>query len=781
MVGAAMNIENKLLVRRIKRQLPQIIAAALIIAIGAAFFVTLKTVLLQYEKVTEEYFTEYSLADYTIYGTGFDKEDISKISHLKGVKSVQGRFTGDYRVGNAVMRVLSTPIGGNQVNRPYIYEGRYIESDDECMLLKKHADAYRLKVGDTIELKVQNQKYNLRISALITTPEYVYLAQSESVPMADPYDFGVMLVSEGIFNSRLDSIYNEINILFDSETDATNTADNIKNILKPKGIMNDVLKDNLISYKMYQDDLTQIDTFAYIFPVIFFIIGAMIIYVMQKRNIAKERKQIGIIKALGFSDTQVLLLYTKNALIIALIGSISGCLMSIAFGDYVLNAFRYMFDVPGLAFAYHLDLWLIVLLASVLVCILSNFVGIKLILKINPAEAMHAEKPKSGKRIFIENIKPLWHNLSFNTRYALKTSLRNKGRFFAVIFGMTAAVSLTVFALGFSDSFDHLINKHYNNFTRYDLAVNTHATPFDKDLDILTLPGVVKTAKTVILPVNIESESKKSSYPLLVVENDFDMLDLKNHRGETITIGEGVVLPAYVAGKLGVTKGDTVRISSPGNIFDAIEATITDLSAQASGFHIYSSFDFIKRELSLDEVVYNNVLLKTEGSVKELSQLLDKNKNVLGTTSIEQDKNTLLKLLDTIGFLINTLIIFAIVLGVAVLYAVGIINLSARSYEFIVLKVMGYSTRDIVLACLKETLLQITIAIPLGFGLGNLIIFGIKDEFSNDFLAVTPHIYRESYLYAILLLITISILLMLFSVRFIRRLNMIEGLKLREE
>ncbi len=687
----------------------------------------------------------------------------------------------DYKSGEATLRTVSTPYKGNLINKTYIYEGRQIENDSECLLLKKYADVHGLKMGDNIDINIQNKVHNFKITGLIASPEYVYLARSESVPMADPHHFGVMYISESFFKNSLAGEYNQINVMFDSEADNTEAARRIKETLKPKKILYDIFKSGQTSYKMYKEDLKQIDSFTYIFPVVFFFIGAMMIYVMQKRNIVKERKQIGIFKAMGLSDMEVLILYTKYAVIIAFLGSIGGCLLSVTLGDYILNIFGEMLEIPELVFALHLDLWVIAFVLALTVCVFSNFIGIKTVLKISPAEAMHAEKPKSGRKIFLENIKPLWNSFSFNTRYSLKTSLRNKGRFFTVVFGMTAAVALTVFALGFNDSFSYMINNHYDKFTKYDLSVNIQTVPLEKDIDIVSLPGVEKYAKATILPAKLEIGGKKLDYPLLITETDFDMLDLKNNKGEMIHPQDGIVLPEYVANKLDVAKGDKVKISSPGGSFNDVEVFVSDMSIQASGFYIYTDYRFVEKEFDIEKMIYNTVFIRAHGDIKELTQRINDSKSVISTTSKEQDKNIQIKLLDTISFMIQILIAFAVVLGIAVLYAVGIINLTARSYEFIVLKVMGYSTKDIMFAYLKEIFLQIIISIPFGFLSGNLILLGIQDEFSNDSFALTPHIYTESYLLAALLLIVISAVVMLLSIGFINRLDIVEGLKAREE
>ncbi len=776
-----MKIQNKFLLRKIKNQLPQLISAALIIAIGVGFFVTLKTVLYQYQKMSEIYYEEYSLADYTIYGVEIDVNDVEKVRQIDGIKAAEGRVMADYVSGDTTLRTFSVPIKEPLINKTYFYEGNHIKKDSECLLLKKYADVNELKIGDNIELKIQNEIHNFTITGLVATPEFVYLAQSESVPMADPLAFGVVYISENYFKDRLNIGYNQINVMLHREVDSAEVTKQIKESLKPKKVLYDLFKDQQISYKMYIEDHNQINSFAYIFPFIFFIIAAMIIYVLQKRNIVRERKQIGILKAMGLSNIKIVGIYTKYAIVVAVLGSLAGCLFSIVLGDYILDIFGEMFDIPELIFTVYLGLWVIGFIIALVVCVVSNFVGIKKVLKIKPAEAMNAEKPKKGKKILLENIKPLWNRLSFNTRYSLKTSLRNKGRFFAVVFGMAVSVALAVFALGFNDSFNYLINTHYNDFVKYDLMVNIKAVPLEREIEIIRLPGVQTYFKSTILPVKIEKENQKLDYPLLIMEDGFDMLNLKNEAGEKINLKDGIALPSYVANKLGVNKGDKVKLSSFGSYFDDIEVEVRDTTLQASSFYIYANYDFIEKEFEINNMLYNTIFIKTDKDVKELSQRINDGEEVISTTSKEQDKNTMLKILETMSFMIQILIIFAIMLGIIVLYAVGIINLTARSYEFIVLKVMGYGTIDIMIAYVKEIFFQIVIAVPFGFLLGNLILQGIKGEFSNDSFVLIPHIYNKSYLLATLLLVIISSIVLLLSIKTINRLDIVEGLKTRED
>lgn len=146
-----------------------------------------------------------------------------------------------------------------------------------------------------------------------------------------------------------------------------------------------------------------------------------------------------------------------------------------------------------------------------------------------------------------------------------------------------------------------------------------------------------------------------------------------------------------------------------------------------------------------------------------------------------EDAKSLKNMMMIFDPFIYSLIFFAMVLGVAVLFAIMTINIASREYEFVLLRVMGYSPLQIIVAYIKELLIQIIIALPLGIVLGNLMLMGIGDAFSTDAFEMIGRIYPTSYLYSFLLLISVMVIVTFFAFRKINKLDLVAGLKEREE
>ncbi|MDR0272004.1 MAG: FtsX-like permease family protein, partial [Clostridiales bacterium] len=492
-----MKTSFRLILRKTRLHIPQLIGLMLLLIVGVCFFVTLFTIVTRYEESAEHYFIDRAYADITFYGV-FSDESIEMLSARNEISKAQGRVVRDLREGEQIFRVISLT---DEINLPYIYEGRLPQSETECILLNRNAVAMNLKIGDTLTLGERV----LSITGLAASPEYIYMVQNERTLMAHPDRFAVIFVTPDFFPEG----FNEIVAL----TDSTNSTVDFD-----IGAFRTILQKDQSNYYLYRSDLGEISSFAYIFPLIFAVLIAVVIYVMLKRTIQKDRRQIGTMKAVGVSDGKIIFIYLAQFCVAAFFGAILGCLAATVISDLIIGIFSSMFEVPTLNFVIYPWLWLLAVVISVLICAVSGLVALFAILPMLPAIAMRPRIPKGGKKILIENAGFLWKRFSFNTRYAIKNSMRNKGRFFAVVLGMCGSCALLVFSLGFYDSIGNTQNMYFENFSNYDIVV---------DFDPIPLAAAHPSAefmnesqKVLVLPVEIDD----ANYMFAITESDFDMV-----------------------------------------------------------------------------------------------------------------------------------------------------------------------------------------------------------------------------------------------------------------
>jgi putative ABC transport system permease protein len=286
----------RLMFRKMRHQLPQLIGMGLLVLIGAAFFVTLYTIYLSYDEHANQLFTSQGYADVTYYGS-FDGNDVTTVEAKDGIRKAHGRIVQDFREKDVTLRVISLTDG---INMPYIYNGILPKASNECAVIKKHAEARDIGLGDTIMVNGQS----LKVTAIVASPEYVYLSQNERALMAEPNRFGVIFVVEEFFEGS----YTEIVALGDIQNEgAVKTGEAI-------GAVRTVMQKDQLNYVLFEADLKQIRTFAFIFPLIFALLIIVIIYVMIKRTIALERRQIGVCKALGVTVEACVTLHSTDSI-----------------------------------------------------------------------------------------------------------------------------------------------------------------------------------------------------------------------------------------------------------------------------------------------------------------------------------------------------------------------------------------------------------------------------------------------------------------------------------
>lgn len=717
------------------------ICLILLLMVGVCFFITLFTISMRYEETAEQYFTENAYADATLYGA-FDDGAAELLSHQKGVLRIAGRMVQDFREGERIYRAISLTDG---VNTPYIYEGRLPENSTECVLLLRNAKAMELSVGDTITL----DGTALLVTGLAASPEYIYMVQNERTMMAQPDNFAVLYVAKEFYPEG----YNELVALTGDDFSLDESAEIV-------GAFQTTHRKDQINHTLYRNDLEEINTFATIFPFIFAVLIAAVIYVMLSRTIQKDRRQIGTMKALGMPDGQIIRIYLTQFCFVSLIGGLLGCFLAMLVGDGIIGIFSSMFEVPTLSFTVYPALWAGAVAAVIILCAVSGLIALFRILPLLPAHAMRPRIPQGGRRLLLERAGFIWKRLSWGTHYALKNSLRNKGRFCAVVLGMCGSCALLVFSLGFYDSIGNTNDEYFSGFANYDVIISFDPQPLAAPHPALS--QVDSGYKALVMPAEIHGEN----HTLAIVEQGFDMVKLPTDR-----LQSGIILPEYFARQWNVDVGDVLEI-------DGHATSISAITPQYLGLALYTSFDYINTVTDGLPPVYNAVYARNEDMAGFTSFLKD---NHIDFSTSDDDRTSFDSIMESMSVLIWFMIACSVVLGFTVLYSVGLINLSAREYEYMFMGVMGFPHKGIMAAHIKETLFQLVLAVPLGFLTGNLLLDSIKGEFSGSNFVISAAILPQSYYLSAVTVIGVTAVMAAVTSRHIDRLDIVEGLKAQDD
>ena len=789
------DIKTKLLLRKINKQLAIFISAVFIVALAVLFFVAVKTVYRDFKLSAENYFEDNLLDDLVLFGI-FSEDDINTIKDINGIERAEGkhRFQGKIEKINIEDETITEDNEKNKesidaiiygtddkyvrINKPYVYKGKYILETNEIAINKNFADARSLEIGDEIELNFNNKTETFIIASLVSYPNYVFLFKDGASTVSKPEDFAVVEINEEHFKYIP---YNSIYIKYKENVNRVNIENFIRIKLKQK-IFYFTDREQSVNYVNYEQTLLQIDSFSYICPSILLLMAILLLYIIQRRNVAVERKQIGIMKAIGLTDASIMYMYIKYSFLVSFFGILLAFISAKIILPSIFEQLTKIFDMPNFTYNTYFDLWIIAGAIILFVCILSNLLAAVSILKLNPAQSMRGEPPKGGGKNFIENLS-LWNKFSFNTRYAMKNASRSKTRYLASLWGMFAAISMTIFAQGFNNSFDYFLSTLYQKFSLYDIKAAINPTKWEEDSEIITNNIIKSYDKAAIYQSRIYSAFKNDSenlyIPTLIYKDNFSSLDIPENENPEETI----MLPKYLADKLKIKENDYIGIElyTLGNSVSRI-VKCGKFVEQQGMFFIYMDKKFAEKEFDISDD-YNNIFLTKKENISDeyIKEILDDSEDISYYSFVNDEYTANKNQIATIYLLVQILIFIAFLLGATSLYGVGVITLATRRYEFTLLKVMGYTTKEIMIATLKETITQIIIAIPTGTAAGFGILYLVKKPFSSKLFSFVPHIYDESYIYAILLLITAIFLVSIMSAHYVNKLDMVEGLKDREE
>lgn len=725
--------------RKMKRNVAQMVGMGLLIAIAAMFFTTLFTFKTSYEKEMTTLFHQQNYADVTLTGH-FTEEMEDRLTNDRHFSSVEGRTVQDFRSGENTVRLISI---SQKLNRVILEKGRLPKNKTECVLISQYARKKNVQLNDT--LTVNQQK--LKIVGIVRSPEYVYYAQNERSFSADAKKFAVAFVPREFF-----PFINQLLLSSPKKIEEKH----LQKLLNYQAFTDQ--KDQ-INYQMYEGDLDQFVSFAYIFPTIFWLLSFGIIFIILRRTLLKEHKQIGILKALGTNNFSIISIYTRQFVLLGFFSSLIGCLFSYPITELLFRVFSSMIELPTLTYHFEFRYWAITILISTIGCGVFALSSMLDILKEYPAISMKQRVPKVKKKRKKSRVLQF---LSFNTRYAFATSLRNKGRFVLMVLGMAASTGLLLFSLGFNDSISGVADSYFKTFADYDIAVQL-AEPVPSEQKVLKNISDIKEQDPTL---QLTGKVKGDEYPLVLTNPTISTLALPAKKME-----QGLVIPEYYAKKWQVSVGDSLTINDR-------KATISAILPLSMGLAVYTSYDYAHSLFKDLPAVYNMIYLTSNQPNKVIEQLKEKN---LFYTTVKEDRQSFQSLLENMGVLILLLVICSVTLGATVIFCLNLMNLTIREFEYMFMNIMGYSKKMLLRTINIENLLQLFLALPLGFIIGSQLLEVIKEQFSQNSFAMQPRITIESFVITAGIVIFISSLRLLMANRFIDRLEIVEGLKIQDE
>ena len=777
----------------------QFISMIIMMTLGIGIFLGFNMEWKTIEYDVGNFFDETKYADYRLYSeTGFTKADLDAIAAIDGVDAATRYLSVNLEIKGESKKAVALDVSENYTVSTFtLMDGaEYDESGNGVWLSDKFAALNGIALGDTLTLEFQGLEIEAEVVGLIKAGEHMICLADSNQVMPDFNTFGYAYISPAKLTSILrEKVLAEIasemeaagvpadtakeqaeaaltDEMIDEATDRAFPQINLRSGLE-KAELEDavadalgrtlmvVAKDDHAVYKEAMGEATEGKAMGSILPVLFLAIAILTMVTTMHRIATNEKTQIGILKALGFKNRTILVHYSLYGLFIGIVGSALGAVLGYFVCKAVMSENGMMgtyFDMPDWtaatpAFCYPIIAGTVMLLALI------SFLSVRAQLRGTAADALRPYTPKKMTKSVLEKL-PFFGKMSFATKWNLRDLMRHKSRFAMTLVGIIGCMILLVGGLGMRDTMAGFLDLLDNGVSHYATKVNLveGTAPDDAreliaelDADWESYSGISIDGYTATLDIVHNDKGRFD-----VIDESNDPIDLRDdgvylclRLAECAKIGEYIEFSPY-GGE------ETYRVKVVGYNRSIMTESVTMTSKLADELGI---------EYSVSAVYTNK-----DSSEIPSSELI----------SGKQDKRQLMdsfsSFVDIMDSMVLILVVAAVILGIVVLYNLGVMSYVERSRELATLKVLGFRSKKIGRLLISQnvwlTVIGVILGLPAGLGTLYWMLTALAGEYEMK-LMLGPLTYSVS----ILLTFGVSLLVGWMVAKKNKKIDMVEALK----
>ena len=574
----------------------------------------------------------------------------------------------------------------------------------------------------------------------------------------------------------------------DARQELANAQEEIKNLEKPEWYVYD--RNNLPDYTSYGENADRMRAIGEVFPVIFFLVAALISLTTMTRMVEEQRTLIGTFKALGYEKHSIAGKYIGYALLATVTGSVAGILFGEKVFPYIIiNAYGIMFQhMHELSIPYNIQHGLGAAAAALASTLIATFLACFRELKEPAAELMRPPTPKQGQRVLLERVPFIWKRLNFSWKASVRNLVRYKKRLFMTVFGIGGCMALMLVGFGLKDSIFAIVEIQYGEIQLYDgnVILSGDASEEEKSEVLSAVEAdkdVAGAAEGLLTQITVgNGEEWHDIY--LDVPKDVDSFPEYTVLQDRVTnevyqLGdEGAVLTEKMAKELDVEPGDTITIRDQDR--GDISVKISAVCENYMGHYLYMTSGFYEESYG-EKPEYNSIVYKTADRNNEEAERVGEEAlkyhgvlSVSYTTDLREQVDHMLGALDLV---IVVLIISAGMLAFVVLYNLNNISITERKRELATLKVLGFYNNEVTMYVYREnivlTLMGSVFGVLLGWILHRFIIVTVEIES----VMFGRNIDLSSFLFAFLLTVAFSCIVNGAIYFKLKKIDMVESLK----
>lgn len=833
----ALTLKN--LLREIKRTFTKFLSIFAICALGVAFFAGIRATSPDMKEAGDRLYNTYNLSDISVISTsGLTADNIRDLESIEGIQAVRAslfvdamaRGTGEKEKN---LRLYSMPIKLKSEYAPLIdlipdygidtlpeYEmngveivsGRMPLNDTEIALDNTLEGSLVKQLGDEITLTTSGGTVTLRVVGFIRSPMYISMFERGTSSIGNGTSDGFAYASGNAISSLgtklpvmslLNTYYTRADIVISGKEGLSAYSDEYEALVNE---VTDRIEDYASTqsgtwyiqdrsgnpgYSDYSENTDRIAAVGDVFPLIFFIVAALVCLTTMTRMVEEQRIEMGTMKALGYGGWQIAMKYAVYAMSACISGGVVGAIIGFKLFPYVImKGYSIMYYLGKLETPYRADIAFMAIAAMAACTAAATFSACYASLKEVPATLMRPKAPKAGRRVLLEKIPFIWKKLSFTSKVTVRNLFRYKKRFFMSVIGIAGSGALLVTAFGLNDSIFGIIEKQFGDIWQMDVQAYVYeAMPLADMQELLGKNPANDDFDSVMFCLDSQMECKnggrsQSGVHLLGVESAGSMAGRINlHNGGTpVTLDDsGVVVTAKLAETLSIKAGDEINMRTGG------EDHLMRVIGVADNYvyhYVYITAAYYETVFG-KAMQYNGFMgnLKdglTDETMDAMSTQLLSDSRMYTVRTIGSIYDSVWDSLSILNYVVLVLILGSGMLTFVVMLNLTNINIGERMRELATLRVLGFYDKEMYAYIFRENNALSVIGAFVGLLFGKIMHLFVIRTCEVDMVMFVRSAKPLSYVYAFALTIVFSLIVNLLMRPKVRAIDMVESLKSAE-
>lgn len=538
-------------------------------------------------------------------------------------------------------------------------------------------------------------------------------------------------------------------------------------------------------YNNIFDAIKTMSNIARLFPAIFYLVAVLISLTSMTRMIEEERIEIGTLKALGYTNMQIISKYIIYSLLACIIGGVLGMTVGLyLLPTIVWSLYSMIYNMPHFYCTYRFGIGLIGIILAFICIGGATLLVARKELKQMPSVLMRPKPPKNGKKILLEKISFIWKRFNFSHKVTARNIFRYKKRAIMTVVGIAGCTGLMLTGFGIRDSVDDIPSAQFNGIFKYDTSITLSNTNGLSDIEeyLKNNESIENFVEVCATTGELSKESTSCNVTVFVPDSldnynsVYNLIDYQTEEAISIS-NEGIIITDKAAEMLGVTVGDEITFIDGDDV--QYQFKIENIAKNHVGHYVYMSKEIYENNFKpyKTDIVYLNTKNISDEAQNEILKNILNMDGVASVSSINALMQSVSDMLNTMNYVVLVLIVASAMLDFVVLYNLANINIAERQREIATLKVLGFHDNEVDNYINKENIIFTILGIALGLILGTFLTSAIIGSIEIDVLKFIRNIKPISYVYSAIITLLFSFIVN-FIIHFVlKKIDMIESLK----